>query len=118
MNFDEAITAHSQWKIRLQSAINGTNKEVLDPATICVDNRCTLGQWIYGEAKEHSTLKEYEVLRLEHAHFHQCAAEVVRTFQAGETDKARAALESGGHFHAASIKTINAIRHLRTKVEK
>jgi len=43
---------------------------------------------------------------------------VGQTFQAGEADKARAALESGGHFHAASIKTINAIRHLRTKVEK
>jgi len=118
VNFDDAITAHSQWKIRLQSAINGTNREVLDPAIIGVDNKCALGQWIYGEAKQHASLKEYEVLKAEHAHFHQCAAEVVRTFQGGESDKARAALDSGGHFHAASIKTINAIRHLRTKVEK
>jgi len=118
MNFDEAINAHSQWKIRLQSALNGTNKETLDPAAIGVDNKCALGQWIYGEAKVHSTLKEYESLKLDHAHFHQCAAEVVRDFQAGNTDKARVALETGGVFHMASIKTINAIRHLRSKVER
>lgn len=42
---------------------------------------------------------------------------MVKTFQTGESDKAKAALDSGGHFHAASIKTIDAIRHLRTKVE-
>jgi len=118
MNFDEAITAHSQWKIRLQSVVNGTSKESLDPAVVGLDNKCPLGQWIYGEATQFSTLTEYGELRHEHAHFHTCAAETLRLALAGKAEQAKAQLDTNGAFVDASIRTINAIRHLRKKVEK
>jgi len=118
MNFDEAITAHSQWKIRLQAVINGTSKETLDPAVVALDNKCVLGQWIYGEAKQFSALAEYGQLVKEHAHLHLSAADTLRLAQTGQLDKARLALDNGGTFIDASIRTINAIRHLRKKVEK
>lgn len=118
MNFDDAITAHSQWKIRLQSVINGTSKEVLDPAVVCLDNKCPLGQWIYGDAKAYAALPDYEHLRVEHANFHQCAAEVLKFHLAGDLAKAKGSLDPGGPFHEASVKTIIAIRHLRKQVEK
>ncbi len=116
MNFDEAITAHSQWKIRLQGVVAGTSQEVLDPALIGLDDRCPLGQWIHGEAKAHGALKEYEELVSEHAAFHKAAAEVLRMVQEGKTAKAATSIDHG-LFHEASIRTINAIRHLRRKVE-
>jgi hypothetical protein len=118
MNFDDAVAAHSQWKVRLQSVINGSIKEVLDPATVAMDNRCVLGQWIHGEAKEYSVLPEYETLRKEHAAFHNCAAAVLRTYLDGDAAKAKAMIDPGDAFHDASIKTIWAIQRLRSKVEK
>jgi methyl-accepting chemotaxis protein len=118
MNFDDAVNAHSQWKARLQAAINGSTREVLDPVTIAMDNKCVLGQWIYGEAKVHSELPEYVALKKEHASFHQCAAEVLRTHLGGDSAKAKVMIDPGGVFYDASIKTITAIRRLRAKVEK
>ena len=118
MNFDEAITAHSQWKIRLQAVIHGTSKEVLDPAVVGLDNKCALGQWIYGEAQLYSGLPEYGALVKEHAHLHHCAADTLRLAQSGQTEKAEATLATGGPFIDASLRTINAIRHLRKQVEK
>jgi hypothetical protein len=118
MNFDEAITAHSQWKMRLQAVIHGTSKEVLDPAVVGLDSKCVLGQWIHGEAKQYAGLPEYAALVKEHAHLHSCAADTLRLAQSGQTEKAETTLATGGTFIDASIRTINAIRHLRKKVEK
>ena len=116
MNFDEAITAHSQWKIRLQGVIAGDGRETLDPQVVGLDNKCPLGQWIHGDAKQHAALAEYAELVREHAAMHQCAAKVLRMVEAGKREEAKK-LVDGGEFHDASIKTINAIRHLRKKVE-
>ena len=116
MNFDEAITAHSQWKIRLQGVISGTGREVLDPQVVGVDNKCPLGQWIHGEAKQYSKLEEYVQLVKEHASLHQCAAKVLRLVEAGQKEEAKGLVDNG-EFHDLSIKTINAIRHLRKRVE-
>lgn len=116
MNFDEAITAHSQWKIRLQGVVAGTSKENLDPGVVGLDNKCILGQWIHGEARQFAHHPEYSKLVSEHAAFHQCAADVLRTITAGKAEQAKAMIDNGA-FHEASIRTINAIRHLRKKVQ-
>lgn len=118
MNFEDAITAHSQWKIRLQGVLNGSNKEVLDPQVVGLDNKCALGQWIHGEAKQqYGALPEYVALVKQHAAFHQHAAAVLRMALQGQADQARACLETSGSFTEASIRTITAIRQLRRKVE-
>jgi methyl-accepting chemotaxis protein len=115
MDFSEAITAHSQWRIRLQGAIAGTNKELLDPKVVGVDDRCALGQWIYGEAKQYSSMPEYGKLVQEHKAFHATAAKVIQMVAAGQLEEAKASVAKG-EFYDASLRTINAIRHLRTKV--
>ena len=117
MNFDEAITAHRQWKVRLRAVIDATSKEVLDPGNIAVDNKCVLGQWIHGDARQYLQLAQYTSLVQEHANFHKCAAEVLQLAQTGQKDRAKMLLDVDGPFTEASIRTINAIRHLRRKVE-
>ena len=118
MNFDDAITAHSQWRIRLQGVIAGTNQEKLDPQVVALDNKCPLGQWIHGEAKaQFATLGEYPDLVKKHAEFHQCAAAVLHQLASGKVAEAKESVNQGA-FYNASILTINAIRHLRKKVEK
>ena len=45
-DFDKAIEAHRQWKVRLRKAISG--RDTLDSDTICRDDQCPLGKWIHG----------------------------------------------------------------------
>ena len=118
MNFDEVITAHAQWKTRLQAVVNGTSMEALDPEAIGTDNKCALGQWLYGEAKKYAHLPEYAALLKEHADFHLSASGVLRMALAGQMDRAKASLNTDGPFIATSLRTITAIRRLQRKVEQ
>src|SRR5512145_726561 len=118
MNFDEVIAAHAQWKTRLQAVVNGTSKESLDPEAIGTDNKCALGQWLYGEAKQYANIPEYAVLIKEHADFHKSASGVLRMALAGQVENAKASLTSDGPFVATSLRTITAIRRLQRKVEQ
>ena len=115
MNFDDAITAHSQWRIRLQGAIAGTNKDVLDPKVVGADDQCVLGKWIHGEARQYAANADYAALVQEHKFFHQTAAQVLGMISAGRQEEAKVSVGSGAFFDA-SIKTINAIRRLRKQV--
>ena len=82
--FYHAVEAHIKWKIRLQKHLDGTSQEKLNPEVICLDNQCTLGQWIYGDGQKFKDLEGFEELRATHANFHKCASEVVRKTDAGE----------------------------------
>lgn len=86
--FYNAVEAHIKWKIRLQKHLDGTSEEKLNPDVICLDNQCTLGQWIYGDGQDYKNMEGFEELRITHAHFHRCASEVVRKADTGEQSEA------------------------------
>lgn len=88
MDWMGIINAHVMWKQRLQKLLDGTSKETLDPAVIGVDNRCALGQWIYGDGQAYREAETFEEVRLMHAEFHKLAAEVVNLHQAGKAEEA------------------------------
>jgi len=117
MDFDEALNAHAQWKLRLLTFINGASKEPLDPKVVGRDDQCGLGKWIHGEAKVHSALPEYAQLVEIHARFHKAAATVLNSHLSGKTPQAKAMLDPGGAFHEAAMETLIGIRHLRDKVK-
>jgi hypothetical protein len=48
LDIQMAKAAHENWKIRLQAYLDGASTEDLNAETICFDDRCDLGQWIYG----------------------------------------------------------------------
>ena len=109
---NKAITAHSAWKGRLRTAIDGG--AVPDPATVRVDNVCDLGKWIHGEGKAHQSLPEFQALKEQHAQFHQAAGHVIGLVKKG--DKAGAENElMRGQFNTASGKVIAAIGALKAK---
>lgn len=88
--FYHAVEAHIKWKIRLQKHLDGTSEEHLNPDVICLDNQCTLGQWIYGDGQQYKTMEGFEELRITHADFHKCASEVIRKTDAGNKPEAEA----------------------------
>jgi len=113
--FPAMVKAHQAWKARLRSLLEGRSEENLDPATIEKDHVCALGQWLYGPGAATQHLPAYGALRERHAHFHRCAAGVVRAHLAGRKDEAEALLE--GQFSEASETTIAAIGELRYAVQ-
>ncbi len=96
-DFSGAIEAHRQWKVKLRQAIS--NQETLDPATICKDDQCALGKWIYGQGKSQcSSPKTYDKLKATHADFHRTAAAVAEKINAKKFDQASALIEPGSRF--------------------
>ena len=78
----ECIDAHMKWKGRLQSYLDGTSKEQLDPMIICRDDQCVLGKWIHGPALKHFHGDDgFHKLRSDHANFHFVAGNVVKKVQ-------------------------------------
>lgn len=63
MNFQEAITAHTQWKMKLASYIAKPDHS-LNASELGMDNKCLLGQWLHGEGHKHSSLPEFSTPRI------------------------------------------------------
>lgn len=94
MDWMEIISAHVMWKQRLTAFLAGTSTEILDPETIQQDNRCALGQWIYGDGQSMTALPGFEEVREMHAQFHQYASDVIVLHQSGHTPDAEKLLTS------------------------
>lgn len=116
MNFDEAIQAHSAWKMKLSNYLRKPDGS-LKPAEIQLDNKCALGQWIYGEGVKWSSLSEYSVLKSEHSRFHKAAAEVVKKADSGVDTSEETALGSKSEFALASGAVVAAIMAIRRKAQ-
>lgn len=108
MDLNEAIRAHSDWKIKLRSAINQRSR--LDVAGIARDNLCLLGQWLHGEARQsHGALDAHRNCLRTHANFHREAARVATLINAGDYQGAEVALEAANGFTRASSEVTAAI---------
>jgi hypothetical protein len=88
MNFFEAINAHVAWKLRLRKHIDGVSEEVLDPEVVGCDDKCALGQWIYRTVDAYDSMPLFHQVRVQHADFHRCAAEIIVAADEGKKDKA------------------------------
>lgn len=88
-SINNAICAHSIWKLRLYSAIS-TGKTDANVETVKCDDKCEFGQWLYGSEIDPGTKQgnHYEGIRRLHAEFHKCAAEVLGHAVGGKKDDA------------------------------
>ena len=103
LDFDGAIMAHGKWRQRLIDYVDG-HGEVLDPAVVGRDDQCVLGCWIHGDGRALRGDAKYADLKVEHAGFHRCAADVIRTQIAG--DSAAAHEQITGEFTKRSQRVI------------
>ncbi len=116
MDFDEAIKAHTAWKLKLSGYLRSPDGS-LKAADIRLDNKCPLGQWIHGEGAKHSALPEFGTLKSEHAKFHVAAADVVTKADAGQNTSEDVALGSQSAFAKASQSVVTAIMSIRRKAQ-
>lgn len=115
MNFDEAIQAHSAWKLKLSTYLRKPDGS-LNSATIRPDNKCALGQWLHGEGRKFANVPEYKKLVAEHARFHQAAASVVDKANAGKFTSDDIALGGKSEFGTASTSVVALILNMKKLV--
>jgi len=115
MDFDEAIRAHSSWKLKLSNYLRTPDKSI-DIATLEVDNKCPLGCWVHGEGTKYASSPEFVTLKAEHAKFHKAAAAVARKAESGKAVSEETALGGKSDFSQASQAVISAIMAIKKRV--
>jgi hypothetical protein len=116
MNFDEAIKAHADWKLKLRNYISKTSTEKFDAKVVAQDNQCALGKWIYGEGKTYQSDPDYKELKEAHAKFHKCAASIVTHCDAGTASLDM--LGNNSEFYKYSLEVVTKISNIRKKAQK
>lgn len=104
LNIHAELQTHMAWKSRLEAMLAHQEQAVIDPAHVCRDDQCSLGQWLHSpQAAKYANKISYRDLRAEHADFHQAIAKVVALLQAGDEAHAREELYHG-NFALSSMR--------------
>lgn len=112
IDIDTAISAHDNWKIRLQSYLNGQSTEDLKPELVCMDDRCDLGKWLHGPGELRlGSYPAFSMLLARHKYFHVQASTVLALAQAQDTEKAEQMLQ--GSYRQASNQVIFLLKELK-----
>jgi len=102
-DFDKAIEAHRQWKVKLRQAI--AEHAQLDADTVCRDDRCPLGQWLHGAGgAQWGSRPLFSHLVQKHAEFHTEAGGVARKINARQYEDAERLIGSGSRFAQVSTE--------------
>ena len=116
MDFDGAIKAHAEWKVKLTSYI-GKPDGSYKPEIVSQDNQCPLGKWIYGEGKAYQTQPEFTELKKHHAAFHKAAGDIIRRCDKGENVSADLNLGANSEYRKVSNEVVRLIMALKSKVK-
>lgn len=102
----KAMGVHGLWKVRLKDAIN-TGKSEFKTTTVCQDNQCAFGQWLYGLNPRMQNLKRWQCVKTAHADFHREAARVLELALTGKKADALNAMSGpAAPFERASTKLV------------
>lgn len=115
MNFDEAVRAHAEWKLKLSNYLRKPD-DSLDATKAGVDNACILGQWLYGEGQKFAQLDEYKELIKEHALFHKAVSDIIRRKNKGEDVSQDTVVAANSEFSNRSVAVVSLIMSLKKKV--
>ena len=112
MNFDKAIVAHSAWKAKLKAYLAKPDGSI-SYSDVQSDQKCELGQWIYGEGKKFSKSPAYATLKEQHAKFHACTAAVIQKVDKKLPISEENALGMKSEFFTFSMAVVNAIANMK-----
>ena len=117
LDIQVAISAHENWKNRLQAYLDGSSQEVFDANVICFDDRCDLGKWIHSSGK--ARLGQYPgftALMSHHKMFHFAASNVVALQDRGKTAEAGAILNGQfSQFSKSVVSDLDALKSMAVK---
>jgi len=112
MDLNEAIRAHSEWKMKLRSAIS--ERATLDPVSLAQSDHCALGKWLHGESRaKYGHLGSHKNCVQLHTEFHKQASKIAATINSGRYSEAEQMLGSGTPYTDTSHKIVMAIGTLK-----
>ncbi|MGA7340103.1 MAG: CZB domain-containing protein [Terracidiphilus sp.] len=117
MNLNEAVSAHTNWKMKLKAYIAKPDRS-LNPAVVSDDKVCDLGKWLIGEGRKHSSLPEFSKLVTDHGRFHKAAGDVIRKADSGQSVAEEVALGANSEYASASTGVVQALMALSGKINK
>lgn len=115
MNFDDAIRAHAEWKVRIQKYLKHPDGSI-NVDDLEQDNLCLLGKWLYGEGESYNAIEEYEELRDVHKHFHKTASNILKRKNQGEEIEAELVLGSSSDYAKYSTDIMKLLVKIKVKV--
>lgn len=117
LDIQTAISAHENWKLRLQAYLDGASSEVFAAEDICFDDHCDLGKWIHGSGQARlGKFPGFTALMGHHKMFHYAASNVVALSKAGKENEARNILN--GQFAMFSKEVVGDLGMLQRLVER
>lgn len=117
LDFQKWVAAHRDWRRRLLAHIDGNSSETLDENAICHDNRCELGRWIHANGTRfYGNEPVFQRLVKDHADFHLCAGDVVKTHREQGEKASRRLLNSEFDMH--SMHVVSALEQLELRVKQ
>ena len=112
MDFDKAMAAHADWKVKLRVALD--NRTTLDADSICSDRNCDLGRWLHGEGrKQCDRSTSFGTCVEAHATFHREAGGVATMINRKDYGRAEQMLGAGSAFADASTAVVVILRRLK-----
>ena len=114
-SIDAALAAHSQWKKRLQDAIENGKSE-FKPEVVKTDNACQFGQWLYSLPTQVQKTSDFIKVKQLHADFHAIAGEILNLAITGKKEIAREKIESGKEYSHATGKLVLALQSWKDKL--
>jgi hypothetical protein len=112
---DKAISAHKEWKSRLENAIATGSSDIL-PIVVKKDDICEFGKWLYSLSATEKLSEDYNIVRKLHAEFHAIAADILQHAVSAEIDEAKRKLSFGGTYGIASSKLCTALYDWKKKL--
>lgn len=117
MNFDEAISAHNRWKLRLRLFLKGAADPGITTETAHRDDQCELGKWIQGQGQlEFGSDTDFGLLKCHHHDFHQEVGKIVAA--CAENPAMASELLDGPSFRVLSTTVVTAILRMKAKLGK
>ncbi|HVO75695.1 MAG TPA: CZB domain-containing protein [Ignavibacteriaceae bacterium] len=112
---DNALSAHVQWKKKLQEVLD-TGKSEFKVSIVKKDDQCQFGQWLKNLSEQEKKSPEYGRVSELHAQFHLAAAEILDLALKGKKEEAQKKLQLGGGYGQISGKLVLALQTWRNKL--
>lgn len=113
IDFDAAIEAHVEWKMRLRILLDSGEAAIARLDEFEAADRCAFGRWLNGDGRRFAGDPVYATLDRFHGEFHFASAEVVRLAAAGLRLEAEALL--AGDYARHSVNLMSALMELRRR---
>jgi methyl-accepting chemotaxis protein len=107
---------HAVWTAKLSDYFN--NPDGSFTVELALDDKaCPLGQWIYGEGEQYSSLPEFITCKKLHVDYHKLSGEIVSKLNNGEILDKKQTIGMDSRFDQLALELSSSIITLQRKID-